>query len=680
MSKKSIFRFVVIGDTHVNPTDESGASPYKSQLHSNERLRHTIAVINKLDPAFVLHVGDMVHPIPETEGYPVAARRFREIVHALRAPIHLVPGNHDVGDKNADYVPAGIIREEFLGMYRENFGEHYYSFDWMGCRFIIINTSLINSGMAEEVLQQKWLDRQLTENGARRCMLFMHYPPYVAVDSEHGHYDNIDEPGRGLFLKSINGRVECVFTGHVHNFFFNRYGSTNFYLMPSTAFVRCDYSAIFQTGQSRSNERGRDDVHKLGLMVVDVYEDRVVPQFIRTYATTESGAGAIAQRDWPLLPPQAGGMSSLGIDLRESWSDTHRLPYSSMLDEFRRKQARNDYIVLAMWEMGIRNLRVPLDDLLVEESRLRMQAMAASGLRFTVFSFGVPDVAACVTLRNHAAIVTGVEVILKWPIHGDATARSLSDLRKLTGIPLSTSRFWNAAGASRGGTVVKLQVDHGFTNKDDVTKYIQPLRGVGLDRLVFRVSRDTDARDGIEWAVAAAKSVGVGAQVHVRLADDGASVEQMDDWANACRVAEAALCAHFYNGHQVFIDTLSDVDRGYFPRTGLIDGTSNPRVAGRILRNLHGALSEVATLERLEWAIQGDALVGLGVAPQELMMLVLPASESSPWTVQLPPFDQNFTTARIINLGTGTERLVPVRSPDRASLVAGIGATVVTCA
>ena len=52
-----------------------------------------------------------------------------------------------------------------------------------------------------------------------------------------------------------------------------------------------------------------------------------------------------------------------------------------------------------MWEMGICDLRVPLDDLADAETRSRMAELAALGHRFTAYSYGLPKGAAAQTLK-----------------------------------------------------------------------------------------------------------------------------------------------------------------------------------------------------------------------------------------------------------------------------------------
>ena len=60
------------------------------------------------------------------------------------------------------------------------------------------------------------------------------------------------------------------------------------------------------------------------------------------------------------------------------------------VQEFGRKWARNDYPLLALWEMGVRLCKVPDMDLVHGESRERMRLMAPIGHRYVVTSIGAP--------------------------------------------------------------------------------------------------------------------------------------------------------------------------------------------------------------------------------------------------------------------------------------------------
>ncbi len=668
-----LFRFAVIADSHVNPSDEDQISPYESHRLTNTRLAHTVDVLNALAPDFTVHVGDMIHPVPEAVSYPDAVARFKAAVGRLNAPLHLVPGNHDVGDKHADYVPAGEICQPYVELYQRHFGEHFYAFDHGDCHFVVINTSLINSGLAAEARQARWLEDDLRANAGRRTLLFVHYPPFIVSADEHGHYDNIDEPGRSWLLGLVaQHQLTAVFTGHVHNFFFNQHAGTPIFSLPSTAFVRGDYSELFAVGQPPEHENGRNDVSKLGVLVVDVYEDRLVPQFIRTHDRPEGGAPSV-QRDWPQLPPAAEAPGpGLGLDLRYHWGELHQIPYSSMLDEFRRKQARNDYPILALWEMGIRSLRVPLDDLIDPASRARMAALAALGSRFTVFLFGWPTDGQIALLREHRHLMRALELIVKWPLAPDLGDR-LDALRERVGVPLHLSRFWSASGQSRDGKQIKLLVDHGFSGAADpaARELLDATRGRGVDALVFRVAADTSFYEGIADAAGFAARHGVRAQVHVRLASDSPAQARHDAQANGVRALGAAFASRCLPQVDVFLDTLSDVDRGYFPRAGLVDRRFNPKREGQALRNLHGALSELPPLDAPRWVRDPQFLVGTSRMGSSPLMLVLPLGGDA--LLQLPDWldTQGLRVKRWLDLASGQERAWPDGDPETAKVLEG---------
>lgn len=639
-------RFAVIADTHVNPSDDDNISPFESHRLTNARLRHTVQVLNGFAPDMVMHVGDIVHPVPEAHTYGAAAAMFHSAVAGLEAPLYFVPGNHDIGDKCAPYVPAGAIREDYVALYQRHFGDDFHAFEAAGCQFIVINTSLINSGLPREREQAEWLQARLDAAAGQRCFMFMHYPPFIRAEDEPGHYDNIDEPGRGWLLDLLSRHaVEAAFTGHVHNFFFNRAGTTPIYSLPSTAFVRGDYAELFGVTQPAQHENGRNDTAKLAIAIVDVFDERTVTQLIRTHAHRDAALAPVAQRDWPQLPPAAGAPAALGIDLRYSWTEAHDIPYSSMLDEFARKRARNDYPVLALWELGIGRLRVPLDDLMDEGIAERMAALAQQGARFTVFVFGWPSERALQRLAQHRAMLRAIEVVLRWPL-GAETAERVQALRQASGLAVHLSRFWSAEGGSRDGKQIKLLVDHGFVG-DEAALGDLARAGVAADALVFRVPRRVPAAQGIAASVAAAREQGTRAQVHVRLADDSPAVSHPDPLATEARALEAAFSAHLHPGADVFIDTLSDVDRGYFPRAGLVDRLFNPREGSRSLRNLHGALARLGPL-RASGAVAG-AVAGCSGAAGDWALHLMPGGAEG---VPAPRWAEG---ARALCLRTGEE-------------------------
>ena len=124
-----LFRSAVIADTHMNQSEDYSSSPYPANALANARTRRVVAELNQLDLAFIVHLGDLVNPVPELPTYEAAANHFKNQVAALKAPLYLVPGNHDVGDKPVSWMPAGRVNDEHLALYESHFGRHYFAFD-----------------------------------------------------------------------------------------------------------------------------------------------------------------------------------------------------------------------------------------------------------------------------------------------------------------------------------------------------------------------------------------------------------------------------------------------------------------------------------------------------------------------------------------------------------------------
>ncbi|MBK7659934.1 MAG: metallophosphoesterase [Betaproteobacteria bacterium] len=591
---EKLFSFAVIADTHVNQEEGKASSDFAVNRLANARNRYVIHALNRAKPAFTLHLGDIVHPTPRHPGFADAARSFHALAAALECPLHLTPGNHDVGDKPGDWLPVPSVSDEYLAIYERHFGKPYYAFDSHGCHFVVINAQALNSGLPCEAEQKAWLEGDLAAHAGQRTFLCTHYPAFLFDPAEPGHYDNIDEPGRswllGLFARH---GVEGVFAGHVHNFWYHLLGETEFYLLPSTAFVRLDYSELYRVGPGP--ERGRNDAPKLGFLIVDVHEHGHVAHPVRTQGAC-LGPDEKPQ-DVETLPPvhsRSVSRSPLGIDLRHPWAEVVDVVASGALDEFSRKRARNDDPLMALWEMGIQRLRVPLADLDDARLRERMRVLKRAGARFTVYSHNVPAGSLRQSLLDHAHLVDAWEVIA--PMAGiEALAAQVADLRR--GLPFAVrhSKLRRPEDRLHHGDRARHVIEHGFYLAE--REQVEALRSspgayrAAFDGGVFRVSRGQRPWHKIGKLAAASSAAGTRDEAYVRLAADNPAEAQDDDLANANRVAETLFTAHACVGIGVWLDTFCDVDRGYFPRTGLVDRRYNPRLAGKVCRNLNSALS-----------------------------------------------------------------------------------------
>ena len=407
-----LFTFAVISDSHVNEAEDSSTSPYASNRGANARLSCVARALELLDLAFVIHLGDMGNPLPHLASYVDAADTFRAITRDLPCPLYLVPGNHCVGDKPVGWVPVPRVSKRSLELYEQHYGPHYRSFDQGPCHFVMLNSLLINSGLKFEGHQRRWLERDLAQasRAGRRIFVMMHYPPYVVSPEEPASYDNLDEPGRTWLLELLaRHRAEAVYTGHVHNYFYNRYVDTEIYTLPATSFVRQDYSDLFSV-EPADAEGGRDDRSKLGYCLVKVFEHGHVNQIARTYGRT------LEARDGPSGDARLMGariaLGTVGVEMRENWLARRTLRANNSVSPFVRRWARNDWPLLALEEMGIAKLRIALQELHEEDVLERVATLRDRGLEFVVYSYGIPTEKQYRLVRDRRSLLNGWELIL----------------------------------------------------------------------------------------------------------------------------------------------------------------------------------------------------------------------------------------------------------------------------
>jgi 3',5'-cyclic AMP phosphodiesterase CpdA len=584
-SGKKLFTFAVVADTHVNEHEDRSTSPFETNAHANGRARHALAEIAALDPApeFVVHLGDIVHPMPGLPVFGEAARRFKEIAAPLRIPLHLVPGNHDVGDKAVDWMPADIVCSDYVARYRDTFGKDYYAFDCGPLRGIVINSLLVNSGLPEEAAQRAWLEAELAASAGRRIFAFIHYPPFVLAPDERSTYDNIDQPGRAWLLGLLRAHgVEAMFAGHVHNFWYDVHGETEMYLLPSTAFLRHDYSEFYRVNPG--SEFGRGDVGKFGYCVVDVHEHGHVMRLVRTDGRSQApGAAHVPRRAPPPANVKAAPFTGVGVELRHPWAEVLEIPSTGGVQEFGRKPARNDYPVMALWEMGARLLKVPDHDLTQAAVRDRVKLMHAVGHRFIATAFGVPRAGFVAALAEAPGVLDAVEVNISGAALPREAAR-LAAFRKDAAVPLYWAKLRMHEDARYDGQHVSHFIKTGLTLPElDAAPGVMEAAGVHglIDGVVVRIDRDVDLLGSASGLARFAEGSGLAVLGAIKLADASIARCRDDDLDTARLVAEALLAARLSPRVRYVFDTFMDVDRGYFPRNGFIDRMFNPRPALR---------------------------------------------------------------------------------------------------
>lgn len=600
----SSFRFVVLTDTHINASETTTSSPWAINRHANARARAAVTAINRIAPDFAIHLGDVIQPLPGHSGYDEASRCANEILDKLQCPLMIIPGNHDVGDKPLRWNPAKPVSEFFVKAFRRDYGHDRLSFEHAGCMFIGIDVQLINSGIQFEAEQWLWIEETLVQAQGKRVFFFVHYPPFICAPDEHEHYDNLGEPGRSRLLALFEKhQIEACFSGHVHNFFYNRIGHTRSYTLPALSFVRHDYSGLFPTPPA-DESFGRNDGAKLGFLTVDVGAEGHSIRFLRSYGRGEKAGEDPAPdllladddhridsaRHTPFREPFGSSRpvpSGFGATLRASWAHVTEIGASGAVDEFRRKPARDDYLIAALWESGVTRLRIPLDDIADHMRRNRVELLASDGYVFQVYCFGLPDAQARAALTASRRAISALEIIL--PL--DDMEMAVHDIESL-GSELDCETIISPlvqSGSESGKGIFVHFIAHGFAPDEDIPHQVL---NSDINGLSFRIGHDQDPLDHAQRCSQKAQVVGKSA--HIQIAAGNSNPAIMDH--SAIKTRNRALLAYIASqccaeNTSIWLDTISDVDRGYFPRLGLIDGRSNPGMAAVAVDTLAEKLS-----------------------------------------------------------------------------------------
>lgn len=551
-------RFAIISDTHIRAPGGDLSSPFPVNLKANARAEFAVGMIAAAKPDFTIHLGDVIHPLPHMPSAQAAADEAHRLLAPLKPALHFVPGNHDVGDKPSDLMPAGPADDGSIASYERIIGPHYHAFHQGGIHLICMNSSLVNSGSPFEQAQRAWLEQELRESNAAVKLLFSHYPPFIYAPDEADHYDNYAEPGRSWLLNlAAETDVQTIFSGHVHHFFYNRYKGVHLYCLPATSFIRQDYAELFPV--SPANEFGRDDAGKFGITMVQVANHGMTV----TVHNTDGAEGAFTGP--PLSPPKPLNVIP---HLRHAWHLPKALPYNGPMEEFGRKLARNDYPLLRLTQLGIDTVRVPAADLLDPAASARVDDWIALGHKIVPFWAGPVDVDIVRALSGLRNAVRAVEVLTREP--------KPDGLIGWTDLPIWLSKITTSADNADPARIFAHAVSSGALPEQaaDLANVAAEAGAVGI---VMQVPWEVTLAQAVERGQAAIEGTGLVLVLDLCLRPSDPARSNFDETAIAKRLTDARDLAAADHRILLQIDTFEDVDRGYGPRLGLIDRLSNLR-------------------------------------------------------------------------------------------------------
>ncbi|MCP4139769.1 MAG: hypothetical protein GY755_05670 [Chloroflexi bacterium] len=574
IDQNPLFQFAIISDTHIRLPSAAEEGGYASNRLAIERAEYVVNAVNALNPDFVLHLGDVVHPIPLLANHEEAVKKAAEIFSEIEADLYVLPGNHDIGDKPNAWLPAPVIEEDSHLIFSKYWGDVYKSFSKGDSHFICLDTPIMNSGFERESEQSAWLEKELrsAKEKGMRIFVLMHYPLFICDPKEATHYDNVAEPARSWLLDLFQQHnVEAVFSGHVHNPFVGIHEDTIYYSLPSTAFIRPEYSELATVAPA--DEFGRNDEAKLGFVLVKVYKDghEILP--IRTYST-----GGLEDGMPEIEPYQMVGQSSkmLGMTLRRGWGRRIELAADG-LDEFKRKEAHRDGLLFALLELGAKSLRVPLADLAHIESRNRMADFLKLGFEFTIYSLGMPDSETLAIFKEYGNLVKNWELI--FPEYMEAQIEeAVQKARDVFSGQLFIAPVVPIKGDDGDGKTFQHFASHGFSSgeNDKAEKWLGEIGEQEDVGVTFRVSPWNDPAPALKRINKSHKGRKL---VNLQLPRRDEGIRFEDDEKLSAFIVDVYKSSLSMSNTTIFLDTFVDSDRGYYPRNGLVDRRYNPRPA-----------------------------------------------------------------------------------------------------
>jgi hypothetical protein len=200
------FRFVIIGDK--TGGGERNWPIFDRAMDETSRLR----------PDFAIMVGDLIQG-GTTDMKVVAAewKEFLEHASRIKVPFFFLPGNHDISNKAMyDY-------------WQTNVGRTYYSFDYKGCHFILLNTEegWRNNEVTFGSEQLAWIRKDIeAHRDAKRIFVFMHRPVWYYSDEPYKQWEQIESWLAGLPF--------TVFAGHFHRLAYERRNDRPYYVLSAT--------------------------------------------------------------------------------------------------------------------------------------------------------------------------------------------------------------------------------------------------------------------------------------------------------------------------------------------------------------------------------------------------------------------------------------------------------------
>ena len=211
---------VQITDTHILPRGDLLYGMVDTATHLRECVREINAMTPQ--PDLVMITGDLVEK-PGADTYS----HFDELIAPLKAPVYLIPGNHDDPAVMADHFGG---TDKFPGKKPC----YQYAIEDYEFRILALNSHFDGSELPDYGERRlRWLGKALAESD-KPTLIAIHHPPmktgiwFIDMVGE-GWYQGLGE------LLSRHPQVKLIICGHGHIDLFGRIGDIPVYMTGSMA-------------------------------------------------------------------------------------------------------------------------------------------------------------------------------------------------------------------------------------------------------------------------------------------------------------------------------------------------------------------------------------------------------------------------------------------------------------
>ncbi len=206
-------RVLVVSDTHLSELTPEAVSNVAALVAHAEATR----------PDAVVHLGDLCVDAPRRPDDLLVARDALAGFGPIGERLHVIPGNHDVGDgphgELGDEPPVDVER---LERYTAVFGADRWRLDLGAWTLLGFDAQLVDTGTDLEHEQWDWLAAETAAAAAarRHLALCTHKPLVLADPADTGgrrasRYLPEDAAERVMSMTTA-ARVRLVLSGHVH--------------------------------------------------------------------------------------------------------------------------------------------------------------------------------------------------------------------------------------------------------------------------------------------------------------------------------------------------------------------------------------------------------------------------------------------------------------------------------